>query len=116
MIGFVLVALGGMAGALSRFGVQKLMPQSVLPVATLTVNLLGSFLLGWIVGQGIQGNLYLFAATGFMGAFTTFSTLNVELVKLFNNKENKAVVLYLVCTYIGGLLSAASGLIIGRLL
>lgn len=116
MIGFVLVALGGMAGALSRFGVQKLMPQSVLPVATLTVNLLGSFLLGWIVGQGIHGNLYLFTATGFMGAFTTFSTLNVDLVKLIHSKEKKAVVLYLVCTYIGGLLSAASGLVIGRLL
>jgi fluoride exporter len=116
MIGFVLVALGGMAGALSRFGVQKLMPQSVLPVATLTVNLLGSFLLGLIVGQGIQGNLYLFAATGFMGAFTTFSTLNVDLVKLLNSKANKAVVVYVVFTYVGGILSAAAGLVIGRLI
>ncbi|WLR56802.1 CrcB family protein [Mesobacillus subterraneus] len=116
MIGFVLVALGGMAGALSRFVIQMITGQSVLPVATLTVNLLGSFLLGWIVGQGIQGNLYLFAATGFMGAFTTFSTLNVDLVKLINSRENKAVVVYVASTYIGGLLSAAAGLIIGRLL
>lgn len=116
MIGFLLVALGGMAGALSRFGVQKLVPQTVLPVATLTVNLLGSFLLGWIVGQGIQGNLYLFAATGFMGSFTTFSTLNVDVVKLINNKESKAVVIYIASTYIGGLLSAAAGLFMGRLL
>ncbi|MFT9596456.1 fluoride efflux transporter FluC [Mesobacillus sp.] len=116
MIGFVLVALGGLTGALSRFGVQKLMPHSVLPVATLTVNILGSFLLGWIVGQGIQGNLYLFAATGFMGAFTTFSTLNVDLVKLIINKDNKTVLVYVISTYIGGLFSAAAGLFIGRLL
>ncbi|MBT2639538.1 CrcB family protein [Bacillus sp. ISL-39] len=115
MIGFLLVALGGMAGALSRLGVQKLMPQTVLPVATLTVNLIGSFLLGWIVGHGIQGNLYLFAATGFMGSFTTFSTLNVDVVKLINNKQSKAVVVYVASTYIGGLLSAAAGLFIGRL-
>ncbi|UYZ20362.1 fluoride efflux transporter FluC [Mesobacillus jeotgali] len=116
MIGFLLVALGGMAGALSRFGVQKLVPQTVLPVATLTVNLLGSFLLGWIIGQGIQGNLYLFAATGFMGSFTTFSTLNVDVVKLINNKQRRAVAVYLASTYFGGLLSAAAGLFIGRLL
>jgi fluoride exporter len=115
MIGLLSVALGGMAGALTRFIVQKLMPKTVLPVATLTVNLLGSFLLGWIVGQGIQGNLYLFAATGFMGSFTTFSTLNVDLVKLINNKQNKTVVLYVVSTYIGGLISAGAGLFIGRL-
>lgn len=95
--------------SLSRFGVQKLMPQSVLPVATLTVNILGSFLLGWIVGQGIQGALYLFTATGFMGAFTTFSTLNVDLVKLINSKEDKALVVYVVSTYVGGILSAAPG-------
>ncbi|MBS8264470.1 CrcB family protein [Mesobacillus boroniphilus] len=116
MIGFVLVALGGMSGALLRFGVQKLMPKTILPVATLTVNLLGSFLLGLIVGQGMQGNLYLFAATGFMGAFTTFSTLNVDLVKLINNKQSKAVLVYVIGTYVGGLFSAVAGLFIGRFL
>jgi fluoride exporter len=116
MNGFVLVALGGMAGALSRFGVQKVMPQTFLPAATLTVNLLGSFLLGWIVGQGIQGSLYLFAATGFMGAFTTFSTLNVDLVKLINSKQSKLIMVYVISTYIGGLISAAAGLFLGKLL
>jgi fluoride exporter len=116
MIGFVLVALGGMAGAISRYGVQKLMPLTIMPAATITVNLLGSFLLGLLVGQGIQGNLYLFAATGFMGSFTTFSTLNVDLVKLIHNKQRKAVVVYILSTYIGGLFSAAAGLFIGSML
>lgn len=116
MNGFVMVALGGMAGALSRFAVQKVMPKTFLPAATLTVNLLGSFLLGWIVGQGIHGNLYLFAATGFMGSFTTFSTLNVDLLKLINKKESKAALVYVISTYIGGLCSAAAGLVIGKLL
>ena len=40
MNGLLMVALGGMAGALSRFAVQKVMPQIFLPAATLTVNLL----------------------------------------------------------------------------
>ena len=112
----VMVALGGMAGALSRYGVQKAIPAGVLPFATLTVNLLGSFMLGWIAGSGIQGNLYLFTATGFMGAFTTFSTLNAELLKLIKNKQTKAVILYFVLTYIGGLLSVAAGLFTGRMI
>lgn len=116
MNGLLIVALGGMAGALSRFWVQKVMPKSVLPTATLTVNLLGSFLLGWIVSEGIHGNLYLFAATGFMGSFTTFSTLNVDLVKLMNNKQSKPAMVYVLSTYIGGLISAAAGLYIGNLL
>ncbi|GAE44231.1 hypothetical protein JCM21738_921 [Mesobacillus boroniphilus JCM 21738] len=51
-----------------------------------------------------------------MGAFTTFSTLNVDLVKLINSKEDKALVVYVVSTYVGGILSAAAGLVIGRLL
>lgn len=116
MIAFTMVALGGMVGALSRFLVQKTMPFKVLPVATLTVNLLGSLLLGWIVGNGIQGNLYLLTATGFMGAFTTFSTLNVELVKLFSSGQTKAAITYFISTYIGGLLFAVVGLLIGRLI
>ncbi|MDQ0411916.1 fluoride efflux transporter FluC [Mesobacillus stamsii] len=116
MSGFILIALGGMAGATSRFMVQRVIPKTILPVATLTVNLLGSFLLGWIVGQGIQGDLYLFAATGFMGAFTTFSTLNVDLVKLINNKQYKVLTVYMIITYFGGLASGCAGLIIGRLL
>lgn len=116
MIGFIMVALGGIAGALARFGVYKAMPKKVLPIATLAVNLLGSFLLGWIVGFGVHGNLYLFVATGFMGAFTTFSTLNVDMVKLIDNKQSYAAIVYTAVTYIGGLLSAAAGLIVGRVI
>lgn len=116
MTGIVMVALGGMAGAISRFGVQKAIPTRVLPFATLTVNLLGSFMLGLIAGMGVQGNLYLFTAAGFMGAFTTFSTLNVDLVKLISNKQQKAVILYIISTYIGGLLSVAAGLFIGKVM
>lgn len=116
MIGIAMVALGGLAGAISRFGVQKAIPERVLPSATLAVNLLGSFMLGLIAGSGIQGHLYLLTATGFMGAFTTFSTLNVDLVKLVNNKQIKTVFIYIVSTYIGGLLCVAAGLFIGRLI
>lgn len=116
MISVICVALGGMAGAVFRYVIQRVIKTSVLPVSTMTVNLLGSFILGWIVGAGIQGNLFLMTATGFMGAFTTFSTLNVDLVKLISTKHRKAALVYFFSTYIGGLLSAIGGLFLGRLM
>jgi fluoride exporter len=115
MISVILVAFGGMVGAISRYMVQRAMPTNIFPFATLTVNLAGSFLLGWITGKGIEGNLYLLAAVGFMGAFTTFSTLNVDLVKLFISNDRKIAYIYLITTYAGGLLSCFAGLISGRM-
>ncbi|WP_079509361.1 fluoride efflux transporter FluC [Mesobacillus jeotgali] len=115
MIELFLVACGGLGGAVSRLKIQKMFETSIIPVATLVVNLLGSFLLGLIAGVGIQGNLFLLTATGFMGAFTTFSTLNVDLVKLFSNKQSTAGIQYIFITYIGGLLCVGAGLFLGRL-
>ncbi|RSD26180.1 fluoride efflux transporter FluC [Mesobacillus subterraneus] len=116
MIEFVMVAAGGMAGALLRFQVQRITPIMTVPLATIIVNLIGSFLLGLMIGAGIHGNLYLFGAVGFMGAFTTFSTLNVDLVKLILNKRAKPILFYTLATYIGGLLSGVAGLWIGRVI
>jgi fluoride exporter len=116
MISMILVALGGMAGALSRFFIQRAMQTKVIPVSTITVNLLGSFLLGWIVGKGIQGDVYLLTATGFMGSFTTFSTLNVDIIKLISSKQKKSAIIYFFSTYIGGLLCAVAGMLAGRLI
>ena len=48
------------------------------PWGTLVVNLLGSFTLGLLAGAGLGGDAYTLAATGFLGAFTTFSTWVVD--------------------------------------
>jgi fluoride exporter len=116
MISVILVAFGGMAGAISRYIVQRAIPSTIFPYATFTVNLVGSFLLGWIFGKGIEGNLYLLLAAGFMGALTTFSTLNVDLIKLVINQEQKTAYIYFIATYAVGLLSIFGGLIAGRMM
>lgn len=116
MISVILVAIGGMAGAISRYMVQRAVPSNIFPFATLTVNLVGSFLLGWIVGKGIEGNLYLLTAAGFMGALTTFSTLNVDLIKLIISNAQKTAYVYFITTYAFGLLSVFGGLISGRMM
>jgi len=68
------VFAGGCLGALARAGVNELLP---VPWHTLLVNVVGAFLLGIVVTRSPR-----FLGTGFCGAFTTFSTLQVELLEL----------------------------------
>lgn len=97
MLNYLFVGLGAAFGGALRYwlsGVmQKLIP-SHLPVGTLTVNVLGSFLLGFLIfgleGKDmLSGEWKLVLATGFCGAFTTFSTFSLEVSQLL--KESKAI-------------------------
>jgi fluoride exporter len=83
----VILAIGllGGAGAIARFlldaGVAVRLGRK-LPFGTLAVNLSGSFLLGVLVGAALRGDAYRLAATGFLGAYTTFSTWALESHRL----------------------------------
>ncbi|PLR98798.1 fluoride efflux transporter FluC [Bacillus sp. T33-2] len=117
MLNVFLISLGGFAGAVSRFHVQKRFLQagmSSFPYATLIVNLLGSLLIGVLVGIGVQAHAYLLAVTGFLGAFTTFSTVNVDIIKMYQSKRAKIALLYLGLTYCFGILLVFTGICIGR--
>ena len=75
------VGTGGFLGAIARYYTsQKLNKAEVdhLPLGTLAVNLIGSFLLGFILSIGLKDIYILLIGTGFLGAFTTFSTLHKE--------------------------------------
>lgn len=112
----LLVAIGGCFGAISRYGMSKWINDkmsSTFPFGTLTVNLLGSFLLGWIAGAELAPNLALLLGTGFMGAFTTFSTLKVEKLQLGLKKRWNILAIYLVVTYTLGILLAFMGFALG---
>jgi fluoride exporter len=108
-----LVAIGGFFGAIARFGISNWIKQkypSSFPLATLLVNLIGSFLLGYIIGKGWNDSWTLLFGTGFMGAFTTFSTFKLESMTLYVHKQWKMFVLYLALSYILGLLLAFLGM------
>jgi len=77
---FLLVGVGGVLGAVSRHLVGERVDANTLD--TLTVNLLGSFLLGALVAAPVGDSLLLLAGTGFCGAFTTFSSFAFETVRL----------------------------------
>ncbi|KZZ84759.1 fluoride efflux transporter FluC [Bacillus sp. SJS] len=114
MIDFLSIAGGGFLGAISRYAVSRKWNRTLLPYGTLIVNLSGAFILGVIAGSGLTGHYFLFAATGFLGAFTTFSTLNLELAKQVMERKYKVVLIYAGMTYIGGLLLAFAGFWIGN--
>lgn len=115
----LLVGTGGFFGAMARFGATQLIKKRIVskvPIATLFINLLGSLLLGFMVGLGIEGNLFMLLGTGFMGAFTTFSTFKLEGIQLHLEKKKKEFFLYNFFSYGGGILLAFLGIELGMIL
>lgn len=114
-INLLLVGLGGFAGSISRFTLSKVLNKQefTLPIGTIVINLLGSFLLGSITGAKANEMIVLLFGTGFMGAFTTFSTLKLELIQIHINKLRREFILYIIITYVGGITLAFLGYVIG---
>ncbi|MVO99279.1 protein CrcB [Paenibacillus sp. N10] len=108
----LLVGSGGFAGAVCRYklaGWIHARYASAFPYGTLTVNLLGSFLLGYLAGHVSAETFVLWMGTGFIGAFTTFSTLKLESIKLLKQRLMLVWLLYTGVTYTFGILLAYAG-------
>lgn len=115
----LLVAIGGFMGAIARFAINKWFNErysSSFPIATLLINLIGAFLLGYIIGRDLSVNWELLLGTGFMGAFTTFSTFKLEAIKLHMVKNWRAFALYLGISYTLGILLAFLGMRLGGMI
>lgn len=115
MINILCISVGGFLGAICRFIVtRKIQKNKIFPFGTLTVNLLGAFLLGMFFGLQIKGNLYAFFGVGFMGAFTTFSTFKLESDQL--RRTNRKIYFYsnLVISYTFGIGLAFCGMKLGE--
>ena len=97
----LLVALGGAIGAAVRFltgvGMMRLMGPADFPLAIITVNVIGSFLMGvFVVLAAHRGLTHLspFVMTGVLGGFTTFSAFSLETVTMMERGEYGAAGLY----------------------
>jgi fluoride exporter len=80
-----------------------------MPYGTLSVNLLGCLLLGLVMRHHGQDSWKLLAATGFIGAFTTFSTLKLESIRMLKQNEWGNWLIYTFLTYTFGILFVSIG-------
>lgn len=120
MNGFLLVALGGAIGASMRYGVGLAFTAhgGVSGAwATLFVNVVGSFILGALMGWlasrelALENTLWLLVGVGMMGAFTTFSAFSRDTVDMFMTGDVMKAVLFASLNMAGAIASFAVGLL-----
>lgn len=122
MISSVLhVALGGAIGASLRYltgiGVLRAFGHQEFPVAILTVNVIGSFLMGvFVIAAAHRGLTHLspFVMTGLMGGFTTFSAFSLEAVNLYERGAIGHAALYVGLSVGLSLAALMAGLFLAR--
>lgn len=120
----LLIALAGSLGALARYGLAGLVQNnsgSSFPWGTVTVNVLGTFLFGFVWSLAderllISAETRLIVLTGFMGAFTTFSTFMFETGTLMQDDQWFLAVGNLAVQLVAGIVCLFLGLAAGRLI
>ncbi len=120
MLNVLAVGCGGFIGAVSRYLMTMLinrMSTGAFPVATLIINILGSFLIGLLTQ--VVPNLYpnnkrllLFLTTGILGGFTTFSTFSLDTVNLYQNGNTTFAIMNVIIS----VLFCVIGVILGKML
>ncbi|WP_406944263.1 fluoride efflux transporter CrcB [Halobacillus sp. SY10] len=115
------VGIGGMIGASFRFLIGEWLkkPDQWFPYYTLTVNLTGSFILAWftmgiVVRYSLSAKWKAALGTGLVGSYTTFSTLSMDAVSLYERGDLLLSLLYIAISIFGGLAFSMLGFTLGR--
>ena len=130
---FLWVGFGGFLGAVARFQVSRWLAHADsqqapaiagvslygFPLATLCVNVLGSFLIGWlaflnIAGSPLPENLRLLLITGVLGGFTTFSAFSLESLQLMQDGSVFKAIINIAANLVLCLLFVACGAALSR--
>lgn len=115
MSGYLLVIIGAAIGAPARYLTDRIVQtrwDTVFPFGTLTVNVVGSLILGVIIAATLAGaptNLDLILGIGFCGALTTYSTFSYETIRLLQERATSTALANAVLTVIAGLAAATAG-------
>ena len=119
----LLIALGGAAGTLARYGVslacERCSTRLNVPLGTLAVNLLGCFAIGLLNGLflarvAVRPDVRAMLIIGFLGGFTTFSSFGWETATLFRERVAARAVAYVVASNVAGVLLVFAGYALGR--
>ncbi|NMI06368.1 fluoride efflux transporter CrcB [Paenibacillus sp. SZ31] len=114
------IGVGGFLGTLTRYAIQLGTPAAHVgfPWAVLLINAIGSLFLGWFFTIAVPGKitpqLRLAIGTGFTGAFTTFSTFTLDIVRLSEGGEWVNAAIYIIVSLLAGLLLCALGMSLGQ--
>jgi CrcB protein len=115
----LLVGAGGFAGSVARYLLSRYMELQILtsfPLGTLTVNIVGCFIIGVIYGLTLRNlaspEIRFLLATGFCGGFTTFSSFSYESLALLRDGQLWFTFLYMAGSLLAGLAAVWIGLLI----
>jgi CrcB protein len=114
----VVVAIGAFFGTLARYAIGPLPDGNGLPVGTLLINISGAFLLGLLLqallhqgkDEGMRRVLRLLLGTGFLGAFTTYSSLATSVVLLAKGSHIAVAITYAGVSVVAGVIACAGGI------
>lgn len=119
-VGMLAISLGAVPGAVSRYYLTELCRRTLganFPYGTLIINFTGCLLMGFFLNffqkmQGLPLEIDLMVRTGFLGAYTTFSTYGYDTLFLWRSGRKKTTVLY----WLGSAILAVIGIVLGRYL
>lgn len=117
----VFVFIGGGTGSIARYILGKVWntSSSGIPYGTFTANILGSLIIGVILGWAIKNetlssNTTLLLATGFCGGFTTFSTFAYENHNFLKTGDFLLFAIYAIASFSIGILAVFGGMWVGK--
>lgn len=116
------IAIGGSFGAVARHLINVSPLAAIFgkfPLPTFLINIIGSFLIGFLMivfadKMVVSENVRLAVIVGFLGAFTTFSTFEIELFGLMRDRQMLMAFLYLFLSVMIGFLGVLAGVALGR--
>ena len=120
MLMILMVGMGGFLGAISRFLIASFVQthsNTLFPVGTLSVNVLGSFIIGFLAlyfSQVVQPEYKALLMTGFLGALTTFSTFSLENINMIQDGNYTNAILNISLNIILTLSSTFAGMMLFR--
>lgn len=111
------IGLGGALGAVARYLINFSPLSSIFqsfPLATFLINVSGSFAIGFLTiffaeKFEVSDNVRAAVIVGFLGAFTTFSTFEIEILDLYNGKQAMMASVYAVLSVLVGFIGVVSG-------
>lgn len=117
----VFVFIGGGLGSVLRFLIGKFLnnPENGIPYGTFAANILGSFLIGIVLGlsakhESLTQNQTLLLATGFCGGFTTFSTFAYENHMFLKSGDFINFAIYTIASFVIGFLAVFLGMYLAK--